>query len=110
MDLPTYSWNEKKHWIQYSGDWALTKGNTFYDAEMAINRQTTTVPVSTLKTTTVHQIIEEKFDGSTGKVVMQSDLMQPDLLAAAHGHKMNNCGVITSVSVYLLFCLGVVLI
>ncbi|KAJ5274872.1 ketoacyl-synt-domain-containing protein [Penicillium chrysogenum] len=96
LDLPTYSWNEKKHWIQYSGDWALTKGNTFYDAEMAINRQTTTVPVSTLKTTTVHQIIEEKFDGSTGKVVMQSDLMQPDLLAAAHGHKMNNCGVITS--------------
>ncbi|KAJ5697002.1 hypothetical protein N7536_007414 [Penicillium majusculum] len=96
LDLPTYSWNEKKHWIQYSGDWALTKGNTFYDAEKGINRKALTAPVSSLKTTTVQQIIEEKFEGSTGKVVMQSDLMQPDLLAAAHGHKMNDCGVITS--------------
>ncbi|KAJ5412593.1 uncharacterized protein N7487_006952 [Penicillium crustosum] len=96
LDLPTYSWNEKKHWIQYSGDWALTKGNTFYDAEKGINRQAVTAQVSSLKTTTVQQIIEEKFEGSTGKVVMQSDLMQPDLLAAAHGHKMNDCGVITS--------------
>lgn len=28
---------------------------------------------------------------------MQSDLMQPDFLAAAHGHNMNGCGVLTSV-------------
>ena len=101
LDLPTYSWNEKKHWIQYSGDWALTKGNTFYDAEKGINRQSAPAPVSGLKTTSVQQIIEEKFEGATGNVVMQSDLMQPDLLAAAHGHKMNDCGVITSVSVSL---------
>ncbi|KAJ5976765.1 hypothetical protein N7501_000107 [Penicillium viridicatum] len=83
LDLPT-------------GDWALTKGNTFYDAEKGINRQSATAPVSGLKTTTVQQIIVEKFEGATGKVVMQSDLMQPDLLVAAHGHKMNDCGVITS--------------
>ncbi|OJJ96972.1 hypothetical protein ASPACDRAFT_33832 [Aspergillus aculeatus ATCC 16872] len=96
LDLPTYSWNEKNYWIQYRGDWALTKGNTFYDAEKGINRQAAAAPVSSLSTTTVQQIIEENFSGSSGKVVMQSDLMQPDLLAAAHGHKMNNCGVVTS--------------
>lgn len=33
LDLPTYAWNNKNHWIQYNGDWALTKGNTCYDAE-----------------------------------------------------------------------------
>ena len=101
LDLPTYSWNDKTYWLQYNGDWALTKGNTFYDAEKALKRGQASIldsPVSSLSTTTVQQIIEENFEGSSGKVVMQSDLMQPDLLAAAHGHKMNGCGVVTAVS------------
>jgi monodictyphenone polyketide synthase len=102
LDLPTYAWNDKTYWIQYNGDWALTKGNTFYDAEKALKVQKSqaTIPSvpSGLRTSTVQQIIEESFDGSSGKVVMQSDMMQPDFLAAAHGHKMNGCGVVTSVS------------
>lgn len=108
LDLPTYSWNNKTHWIQYNGDWALTKGNTFYDAEKGgINSaaQATAPPLppkSSLSTSTVQRIIQEEFNGSAGKVVMQSDLMQPDFLAAANGHHMNGCGVVTSVS-YSLF-------
>lgn len=47
---------------------------------------------------TVQQIIHEQYDGAAGSVVMQSDLMQPDFLAAAYGHKMNGRGVVTSVS------------
>ncbi|KAF7587027.1 hypothetical protein BBP40_007849 [Aspergillus hancockii] len=96
LDLPTYSWNEKNYWIMYNGDWALTKGNTFYDAEKAA-KVTSSVPVlSSLRTSTVQQIIEETFNGTAGKVVMQSDLMQPAFLAAANGHRMNGCGVVTS--------------
>ncbi|MCJ1247985.1 Atrochrysone carboxylic acid synthase Agnpks1 [Trapelia coarctata] len=108
LDLPTYSWNDKNYWIQYNGDWALTKGNTFYDAEKGLtNAQVATVPKSRLRTSTVQQIIEEIFEGSTGKVVMQSDLMQPDFLAAAHGHSMNGCGVVTSsIHADIAFTLG----
>ncbi|KAL5341617.1 hypothetical protein BJX70DRAFT_405821 [Aspergillus crustosus] len=100
VDLPTYAWNDKTYWLQYQGDWALTKGNTFYDAEKALKAQQTgqvalAVP-SGLRTSTVQQIIEESFNGSVGKVVMRSDMMQPDFLAAAHGHQMNGCGVVTS--------------
>ncbi len=101
LDLPTYSWNDKRHWIQYNGDWALTKGNTFYDAEKGLDKgkaSITNALVSNLRTATVQQIIEETFEGSFSRVVMQSDLMQPEFLAAAHGHKMNGCGVVTSVS------------
>jgi monodictyphenone polyketide synthase len=102
LDLPTYAWNAKTYWIQYNGDWALTKGNNFYDAEKALKAQKSqaTAPLvpSGLRTSTVQQIIEESFAGSSGKVVMQSDMMQSDFLAAAHGHKMNGCGVVTSVS------------
>ena len=98
LDLPTYSWNDKNYWIMYNGDWALTKGNTYYDAEKGITAaQIAPVPKSSLRTSTVQQVIEESFQGSTGKVVMQSDLMQPEFLAAANGHSMNGCGVVTSV-------------
>ena len=96
LNLPNYSWNEKRHWLQYKGDWALTKGNTFYE-----DRKTSSAanaPVSSLSTATVQNIVEETFTGTHGKVVMQSDLMQPAFLAAAYGHKMNGCGVVTSVS------------
>ncbi|RMZ74762.1 hypothetical protein DV737_g5762, partial [Chaetothyriales sp. CBS 132003] len=94
-DLPTYSWNEKTYWIQYNGDWALTKGNTFYDAEKAtaLVRPTS---VSSIKTSTVHHIVQESFQEASGTVTMESDLMQVDFLAAAHGHRMNDCGVVTS--------------
>lgn len=96
LDLPTYSWNNKNYWLQYKGDWALTKGNTFYDAEKKAG-QRAPLPTSSLKTSTVQQIIEERIEGGAGKVVMQSDLMQADFFAAANGHRMNDCGVVTSV-------------
>ncbi|KAH7303307.1 hypothetical protein B0I35DRAFT_365198 [Stachybotrys elegans] len=100
LDLPTYAWNNKNYWLQYNGDWSLTKGNTFYDAEKGINRAALTassaIPKSDLSTSTVQQIIEQEFSGPGGTVVMQSDLMQPDFRAAAWGHKMNGCGVVTS--------------
>jgi monodictyphenone polyketide synthase len=101
LDLPTYSWNDKTYWIQYNGDWALTKGNTFYDTEKGISAaKATPARVSDLRTSSVQQVIEESFEGSAGKVVIQSDLMQPEFLAAAHGHQMNGCGVVTSVSTF----------
>ncbi|KAI0403087.1 putative polyketide synthase [Xylaria palmicola] len=103
LDLPTYSWNEKTYWLQYNGDWALTKGNHFYDEEKGIGafaKQPTSlsapVSVSSLSTSLVQCILEESFDGASGTVLMQSDLSHPDFRAAAWGHKMNGCGVVTS--------------
>ncbi len=100
LDLPTYAWNDKNYWLQYKGDWCLTKGNTFYEAEKEAARVRTepkTSLASEVQTSTVQHITEKTFNGSAGKVAMQSDLMQPDFLAAANGHRMNDCGVVTSV-------------
>lgn len=103
LDLPTYAWNNKTHWIQYNGDWALTKGNTFYVEEKGLlnhkHKDTLPVAVSSLSTSLVQRVVHESFDldNLAGTVVMQSDLMQPDFRAAAWGHKMNKCGVVTSV-------------
>jgi monodictyphenone polyketide synthase len=99
LDLPTYAWNNKNYWLQYEGDWCLTKGNTFYtkDKDAAQNNSSVT-PATEIQTSTAQQIVHSAFDGSAGSVTVQSDLQQPDFLAAAHGHNMNGCGVVTSVS------------
>ncbi|PSK34808.1 hypothetical protein B9Z65_1391 [Elsinoe australis] len=96
LDLPTYAWSDKTYWIQYNGDWSLTKGNTFYDEEKHTSKVLASPVVDArLSTTAVQQIIQADFNGPYGKVVMQSELMQSDFLAAAHGHSMNGCGVVT---------------
>ena len=108
LDLPNYAWNDKNYWIQYNGDWALTKGNTFYDAEKNLTKAqfVPPTPKSSLSTSTVQLIIEETFNGAAGTVLMQSDLMQADFRAAAWGHKMNGCGVVTSVGLICLINFG----
>ncbi|KAK4248222.1 hypothetical protein C7999DRAFT_31275 [Corynascus novoguineensis] len=109
LDLPTYAWNDKTYWIQYNGDWALTKGNTFYEDQNISTAKTSDVAKQSaaIRTSTVQHIIEESFSGSSGRVVMQSDMMQSDFLAAAYGHKMNGCGVVTSsIHADIAFTLG----
>ncbi|KAI0127012.1 putative polyketide synthase [Xylariales sp. AK1849] len=99
LDLPTYAWNDKNHWLQYNGDWALTKGNTFYDEEKALEKSTITpkpAAVSSFSTSSVQRVIHDSCDGSAGTLIIQSDLMHPDFREAAWGHRMNNCGVVTS--------------
>ena len=105
LDLPTYAFNEKNYWLQYTGDWCLTKGNSYYTTGNDATKAQTLpkLPIaSEIQTTTVQQLIEDTFDGSAYTVAIQSDLQQLDLLAAANGHRMNDCGVVTSVS-HLVF-------
>ncbi|KAI0439705.1 hypothetical protein F4803DRAFT_568126 [Xylaria telfairii] len=93
LDLPTYAWNNKNYWIMYKGNWALTKGNDYYQTQ-----EETLQPISSsdFHKTSVQRIVEESFDGAAGRVVMRSNLMDAALLEAAQGHKMNECGVVTS--------------
>lgn len=107
LHLPSYAFNDKNYWLRYNGDWCLTKGNTFYRKQDTMERSTH-VGASELRTSTVHQIIDFAVNERAGQVVIHSDLMQPDFLAAANGHRMNNCGVVTSVSLplYRLRCSG----
>jgi monodictyphenone polyketide synthase len=105
LDLPTYAWDEKRYWMQYNGDWCLTKGNTYYHDNLETTRGiVSTPPAYESVSSLVQNIIDVDIDGATGTVVMQSDLMQKDFLAAAHGHRMNDCGVVTSVRLPVPFC------
>lgn len=98
LDLPTYAWNDKTYWIQYQGDWALTKGNDSGEGQRAASGSPPGPAVRAgISTSSVHRIIQETFSDRGGTVVMQSDLSHADFRAAAYGHKMNGCGVVTSV-------------
>ena len=92
LDLPKYSWNDKSYWIQYKGNWALTKGN---DSNAAFSPTVN----SPLHTSSVHRILDEDIRTPwEGTLLVESDVTQADFLEAARGHKMNNCAVVTSVS------------
>ncbi|KAK5705874.1 Type I Iterative PKS [Elasticomyces elasticus] len=96
LDLPSYAWDEKRYWLQYNGNWCLTKDNTYYDDKDNKIQACSAPPVYESLSSLVRNIIEVHVDGTAGTVVMQSDLMQKDFYASAQGHRMNDCGVVTS--------------
>jgi monodictyphenone polyketide synthase len=99
LDLPKYSWNNKTYWIQYKGTWALTKGND------SGNTGPAPIANSSLQTSSVHRVLHEEIRKPWEAVLLvESDVMQPQFLEAAWGHKMNKCAVVTSVSYPALRC------
>lgn len=95
---PLYAFEEKNHWIQYEGDWSLNKGQTPIAPATAAPVIDTPV-VSKLSTTSIHRIVEEKYDGMIGKVVAETDITEPTLNQAVTGHLVNNAGLCPS-SIY----------
>lgn len=91
-DLPKYSWNETNYWIPYLGTWCLDKARLKHGG----NFLPAAPPVSSLRTSLIHQVTKEVIGSSTAEICLRSDLQHPDFLEAVHGHRINNCGVATS--------------
>lgn len=109
LTLKAYKWNENNYWIQYVGTWTLDKAFSNGNKKPALGSLTG----SSLRTSSVQQIILEDIQDTTGGLTAITDLMHPDLLNAINGHKMNNRGVATSVNFpashtlsHLLTCLS----
>lgn len=95
VDAPTYAWNNKNYWIQYRGDWNLTKGL----APSGPGYPTTSAQsVKGFHTTSIHEIRAENYTDSTAQILAESDMTDPALKDAIEGHAMNNYGVASSVS------------
>lgn len=95
LDLPAYGFDLKKYWIDYAGDWNLTKGQT---GRLAILPAAVT---PSLSTTTVQRVISEVIEDDKVKatLVIESDVSRPDLLAAISGHLVNGTALCPS-SIY----------
>ena len=93
LDLPTYAFDNKNYWIQYTGDWNLYKGQVQGLAALP------EPAVPKLSTTTVHRVVSEVVDADKATVVVESDISRPDLLAAISGHVVNGTALCPS-SIY----------
>ena len=93
LDLPAYAFDNKNYWIQYTGDWNLSKGQV---GGLAIMPE---VAKSTLSTTTVHKVISEVIEKDTASMVVESDIGRPDLHTAVAGHVVNGTALCPS-SIY----------
>lgn len=88
LELPTYSFDSKRYWLDYHNNWTLTKG----EAPRAIEPKAIEAPLpakSKLSTTSCHRIVREELHANSGTVVVQSDLSDPKLKATISGHQVN---------------------
>jgi len=85
LDLPTYSFDDKNYWIQYEGDWCLTKGQlpSGKAAPLIENIK------PKLSTTTVHTVTSEVIEGDVAIVSIESELAKPGLREVVTGHVVN---------------------
>ena len=95
VETPTYAWNNKNYWIQYRGDWNLTKGRSVPEPEA--------IPTSGVKgfqTSSIHRLMSERYSGSNAQLSAETSITDPSLQGAVDGHAMNGYGVASSVSQY----------
>lgn len=91
LELPTYAFDLKNYWLDYQGDWLLTKGSN-KEAIVA-------APQPAFFTTCLQQVESEIFTNNSAMVAFSSDLGQTDLNAAVRGHLVNGIALCPS-SVY----------
>lgn len=100
LDLPTYSFDDKNYWIQYEGDWCLTKGKPpvagFIEAAKEEKPK--------LSTTSVHTVTSEVVEKDVVTITTESDLSKPGLREIVSGHVVNGAFLCPSVStLYSIF-------
>ena len=93
LNLPAYAFDNKKYWIQYTGNWNLSKGQAAGLPAIAEAAK------STLSTTSVQKVISEEVNGDKASMVIESELSDPKLLAAISGHVVNGTALCPS-SIY----------
>jgi acyl transferase domain-containing protein len=95
VDAPTYAWTNKNYWIQYRGDWNLTKGRAVPELEHA----SALVPmVKGFQTSSIHRLTSEHYTESKAILSAETSITDLSLQGVVDGHAMNGYGVASSVS------------
>lgn len=90
--LPFYHFDEKNHWIQYSNNFCLTKG----DAVQPVAQPEAKPKASPLSTTSVQRVVEQNIGDDKSTVLTESDLADPTLARVIQGHKVNGTALCPS--------------
>ncbi|KAI9702722.1 MAG: Type I Iterative PKS [Bogoriella megaspora] len=89
VDAPTYAWDYKNYWIQYRGNWNLTKGR----AEL---EQIPAQGVNGFQTSSIHKLTSEHYNRSKAQVSAETSITDHSLQGVVDGHAMNGHGVASS--------------
>lgn len=97
LNIPTYGFDLKNYWLQYTGDWLLYKG----DYPKAIAPAPSAAPAAPSKprkylSTAVQGIVSEEISGQSVTVVAESDMGDPKLFPVIAGHLVNGSGLCPS--------------
>ncbi|XXH03428.1 hypothetical protein Hte_009830 [Hypoxylon texense] len=84
LNLPTYSFDLKNYWLQYTGDWSLTKNRGALAAPKAIEPSR-----PKLSTTTVQKITKEEIKGDIAIIETESNLAEENMRKICLGHRVN---------------------
>jgi iterative type I PKS product template protein len=98
LNLPTYGFDEKNYWLQYTGDWLLYKGDY---PQVPTAAPIAAAPMASAKprkylSTAVQGIVSEEVDGNTATVIAESDMGDPKLFPVIAGHLVNGSGLCPS--------------
>nr|AAO60166.1 polyketide synthase I [Endoconidiophora resinifera] len=91
LDLPSYAFDEKNYWLQYTGDWNLTK-NRISAAPVA----SLAAPKPKLSTTSVHSVTKEEIKGQVVSLETETDLGRDDIRKVVEGHLCNGAPLLPS--------------
>ncbi|KAI0387178.1 polyketide synthase [Hypomontagnella monticulosa] len=85
LDLPTYSFDLKNYWLQYTGDWCITKNR----GALAAPAKAIEPSRPKLSTTTVQKVTKEEVKGGIAILETESDLADEHLRKICLGHRVN---------------------
>ncbi|KAH8694080.1 putative polyketide synthase [Talaromyces proteolyticus] len=90
LTLPSYAWEEKEHWIPYTGDWVLNRGSS-----SKIGTAGHQLPALSKgpNTTSVQKLLVEERHGGKIHLLFESDLADVNLHGSIIGHLVNGSGL-----------------
>ena len=92
LELPSYAFENKNYWLEYTNNWCLKKGE-------AIQAPPKKRRDPYLCTSSVHKVVKEEY-GDNITLVAESDVSDPDLHSAISGHLVNGSALCPSVCAY----------
>ena len=91
LDLPSYSFDDKNYWLQYTGDWCLSKNRVSAAKPKAIEP-----PKPKLSTTSVHTLLKEEIKDDVCIIETETNLSREDTRPLVQGHLCNGAPLLPS--------------
>ncbi|KAK5628580.1 hypothetical protein RRF57_004295 [Xylaria bambusicola] len=93
LDLPAYSFDLKDYWLQYTGDWCITKNR----GAASLSAKAIEAPAKPkLSTTSVQKITKEEVNGEIAILETETEMTEENMRKICSGHLVNGTALTPS--------------